>query len=33
MRKNISCFIEMDADLSHSPSELKEIFHIFTQTP
>ena len=33
MRKNISCFIEMDADLSHSPSELKRNISYFTQTP
>ena len=29
MRKNISCFIEMDADLSHSPSELKRNISYF----
>ena len=29
MKQNISCFIEMDADLSHSPSELKRNISYF----
>ena len=29
MRENLNCFIEMDADLSHSPSELKRNISFF----